>query len=63
VTQLYFPGDPLFAFDPIFNSIPDPAARARLVARFDLEATQAEWALGYIFDIVHRGPTATPMES
>jgi protocatechuate 3,4-dioxygenase beta subunit len=63
VTQLYFPGDPLFAFDPIFNSIPDPAARARLVARFDLEATQAEWALGYVFDIVLRGPAATPMES
>ena len=23
VTQMYFPGDPLFPFDPIFNSVPD----------------------------------------
>ncbi len=62
VTQMYFPGDPLFAFDPIFNSIPDEAARQRLVARFDLGATKAEWALGYQFDIVLRGRNATPTE-
>ena len=47
VTQMYFPGDPLFAYDPIFNSVRDPAARERLVARFDLETTEPEWALGY----------------
>jgi protocatechuate 3,4-dioxygenase beta subunit len=62
VTQMYFPGDPLFAFDPIFNSIPDEAARQRLVARFDLGATKPEWALGYQFDIVLRGRNATPTE-
>ncbi|HWP34617.1 MAG TPA: protocatechuate 3,4-dioxygenase subunit beta [Thermodesulfobacteriota bacterium] len=62
VTQMYFPGDPLLPFDPIFNSIPDEAARARLVARFDLALTQPEWALGYRFDIVLRGRQATPME-
>ena len=62
VTQMYFPGDPLFAFDPIFNSIPDEAARHRLVSRFDMDTTQPEWALGYIFDIVLRGQGATPME-
>ena len=29
VTQMYFPGDPLFEYDPIFNSVRDPAgARA-----------------------------------
>jgi protocatechuate 3,4-dioxygenase beta subunit len=62
VTQMYFPGDPLFPFDPIFNSIPDERARNRLVARFDLAVTQPEWALGYQFDIVLRGREATPTE-
>jgi protocatechuate 3,4-dioxygenase beta subunit len=60
VTQMYFPGDPLLPFDPIFNSIGDPAARARLVARFDFDTTVAEYALGYQFDIVLRGREATP---
>ena len=27
VTQMYFPGDPLFQFDPIFNSVTDEKAR------------------------------------
>lgn len=62
VTQMYFPGDPLFPFDPIFNSIPDAAARERLVSRFDMDTTQPEWALGYVFDIVLRGRNATPTE-
>jgi protocatechuate 3,4-dioxygenase beta subunit len=62
VTQMYFPGDPLFPFDPIYNSVPDPKARERLVARFDLDTTMPEWALGFQFDIVLRGPQATPME-
>ena len=62
VTQMYFPGDPLFAFDPIYQSIPDEKARERLVANFDLENTRPQWALGYRFDIVVRGPEATPFE-
>jgi protocatechuate 3,4-dioxygenase, beta subunit len=62
VTQMYFPGDPLFEHDPIFNSIPDPAARQRLVSRFDLAATVPGWALAYRFDIVLRGRDDTPME-
>jgi protocatechuate 3,4-dioxygenase beta subunit len=62
VTQMYFPGDPLFGDDPIFNSIPDPAARERLISRFDLSATIPDWALAYRFDIVLRGREATPME-
>ena len=60
VTQMYFPGDPLFPFDPIFNSVPDPKARERMICQFDLEATKPEWALGYNFDIVLRGSKATP---
>ena len=62
VTQMYFPGDPLFAHDPIFQSIPDQRARERMVSAFDLDLTQPEWALGYRFDIVLRGPAATPFE-
>jgi protocatechuate 3,4-dioxygenase beta subunit len=63
VTQMYFPGDPLFPYDPIFNSVPDPKARERLICRFDPETTQPEWALGFVFDIVLRGRNATPMET
>jgi protocatechuate 3,4-dioxygenase, beta subunit len=62
VTQMYFPGDPLFAYDPIFNSITDEKARWRMVSSFDLESTVPEWALAYRFDIVLRGRNATPME-
>jgi protocatechuate 3,4-dioxygenase beta subunit len=60
VTQMYFPGDPLFPYDPIFNSVPDEAARQRLISRFSLEHTVGEEMLGYEFDIVLRGRDATP---
>jgi protocatechuate 3,4-dioxygenase beta subunit len=63
VTQMYFPGDPLFAHDPIFQSIPDVRARERLVSNFDLALTTPEWALGYRFDIVLHGSGATPFET
>jgi protocatechuate 3,4-dioxygenase beta subunit len=59
VTQMYFPGDPLFDHDPIFQSVRDPKARELLVSRFDLETTEPEWALAYRFDIVLR---STPFE-
>ena len=62
VTQMYFPEDPLFAYDPILQSISDERARERLVSRFDLDCTTPEWALGYRFDIVLRGREATPFE-
>ncbi|MCW2723432.1 MAG: Protocatechuate 3,4-dioxygenase beta chain [Frankiales bacterium] len=63
ITQMYFPGDPLFAFDPIYQSIPDQAARDRLVSRLDLDVTTPQWALGYQWDIVLRGSRQTPWES
>jgi protocatechuate 3,4-dioxygenase beta subunit len=63
VTQMYFPGDPLFAYDPIFQSVRDPQARERLIAKFDLDTTREDWALGYVFDIVLRGSAATPLEA
>lgn len=62
VTQMYFPGDPLQAFDPIFNSIADPRARERLIARFDLEKTEPSSALAYEFNVVLRGTDDTPFE-
>jgi protocatechuate 3,4-dioxygenase beta subunit len=62
VTQMYFPGDPLLPFDPIFNSVPDEKARTRLISLFDWENTIPEHALGYRFDIVLRGREATPVE-
>ena len=62
VTQMYFPGDPLLSLDPIFESVRDPAARKRLVSSFSPDLTQPEWALGFEFNIVLRGPRATPME-
>ncbi|TAG74855.1 MAG: protocatechuate 3,4-dioxygenase subunit beta [Burkholderiales bacterium] len=60
VTQMYFPDDPLFPFDPIFNGIPDGAARQRLISRFSLDETVSGTSLGYVFDIVLRGRGATP---
>ncbi|MFC0108526.1 protocatechuate 3,4-dioxygenase subunit beta [Kibdelosporangium aridum] len=62
VTQMYFPDDPLFAQDPIFNSVPDPAARARMISSFDISRTIPNWALAFSFDIVLRGQDATPFE-
>ena len=63
ITQMYFPGDPLFAFDPIFNSVTDEKARMRMVSSFDLENTKPDWALCYRFDIVLRGRNATPLDN
>jgi protocatechuate 3,4-dioxygenase beta subunit len=62
VTQMYFPGDPFFAYDPIFNSVADPAARQRMVSRFSIHDTIADWAAAYPFDIYLRGPGQTPFE-
>jgi protocatechuate 3,4-dioxygenase, beta subunit len=62
VTQMYFPGDPLFEYDPIFNSVRDEAARERMVSRFDIDLTESGWALGYTYDIVLGGREATPIE-
>jgi protocatechuate 3,4-dioxygenase beta subunit len=62
VTQMYFPGDPLLALDPIFNAVPDARARERLISAFDLSLTEPAFALGYRFDLVLRGRDHTPME-
>ena len=62
ITQMYFEGDPLLKYDPIYNSLSDPKAAARLIADFDIELTEPEWALGYRFNITLRGRGATPFE-
>lgn len=62
VTQMYFPGDPLFVLDPIYQSITDPAARARLTATYDHHLTTPEYATGYRFDIVLDGARRTPTD-
>jgi protocatechuate 3,4-dioxygenase beta subunit len=62
VTQMYFPGDPFFPYDPIFNSVRDEPARQRLISRLDIHRTVPNWAHSYEFDIVLRGPGATPFD-
>ncbi|MCW8218659.1 MULTISPECIES: protocatechuate 3,4-dioxygenase subunit beta [Streptomyces] len=62
ITQMYFPGDPLFAYDPILQSVTDDAARDRLVATYDHDLSTPEWSLGYRWDIVLDGPSATWIE-
>jgi protocatechuate 3,4-dioxygenase beta subunit len=61
VTQMYFPGDPLLAIDPIFHSVPDAKARERLVSTLHLETGIEGIALGYRFDIVLAGANSTPL--
>jgi protocatechuate 3,4-dioxygenase beta subunit len=63
ITQMYFPGDPLLDYDPMFTCVADEKARKRLVSLLDWETTLPEYALGYRFDIVLRGREATPMET
>ena len=58
---MYFPGDPLLAYDPIYQSVP-AHARERMISRFDIDVTEPEFALGYVFDIVMRGRDETPFE-
>ena len=55
---MYFPGDPLFALDPIYQAITDHKARDRLVATYDHDVTTHEWATGYRWDVVLTGATA-----
>lgn len=59
VTQMYFPGDPLLALDPIYKSTPEHS-RERMIAAFSIDVTEPEYALGYVFDIVLRGRNQTP---
>jgi protocatechuate 3,4-dioxygenase beta subunit len=59
VTQMYFPDDPLFFQDPIFNSVRDERARKMMISAYDHDSTEESWALAFKWDIVLR---QTPME-
>jgi protocatechuate 3,4-dioxygenase beta subunit len=62
VTQMYFPGDPFFPYDPIFNSVRDPRAREAMISAFSIHGTQPDWAQCFEWDIYLRGPAATFFE-
>ena len=62
-TLVYFEGDPLIPHDSIIATIPDPAARERLVARLDLAAAVPLHTLAYRWDIVLTGAHRTPLEA
>ena len=62
VTQMYFPGDPLLQYDPIFLSLP-PKGRNLLISAFDMDRTEENFALAYRFDFVLRGYNATPFQN
>ena len=65
VTQMYFPGDPMLEWDRILRSVPDAAARARLVARqvppHEAAPMQDAERLCFRHDLVLRGREATPV--
>lgn len=63
VSQFYFPGEPLNDIDGILQGIPDAKARDRLVCTPDPKVGLDELALGYRFDLVLRGRSATPLEA
>jgi protocatechuate 3,4-dioxygenase beta subunit len=63
VTQMYFPDDPLFFQDPIFNSVRDDKDRRRMISSYNHEITKEQWALGFEWDIVLRGQESTPFEN
>ncbi len=63
ITQCYFEGDPLIPICPIVQTIPDPDAIDRLIARLDLDATIPFDSVAYRFDVVLRGQISTPFEN
>ena len=52
VTQMYFPDDPLFFQDPIYNSVRDERAARRMISAYDHDAT--EESLGARLPLGHR---------
>ena len=60
---MYFEGDPLIPHDQILGTVPDLAARDRLIARLDMNAGVPLDSLAYRFDIVLRGQRSTLFEN
>ena len=63
VTQMYFPDDPLFFQDPILTRSPTRPPGSGWSPATTTTSPQPEWALGFRFDIVVRGPAGTPFEA
>ena len=63
ITQMYFEGDPLIPLCPIYGTIPDGEAAARLIASLDMEAAAPFDHLAWRFDVTLRGRFQTPFES
>ena len=54
-----FPATRCSGLDPIYQSVVDPVARQRLIATYDHDVTQPEYATGYRWDIVVAGSRRT----
>ncbi len=63
VTQMYFPGDPMLEYDPIFQCTADAKARNRLISQMDWQTTTPQHSIGFHFDVVLRGRDGTPFEA
>jgi len=63
ITQLYFEGDPLIEKCHVVNTLPDPNAIDKLIARLDMNASVPLDAIAYHFDIVLRGRRASLFEN
>ena len=61
VTQMYFEGDPMLGIDPIYSAVP-AHSRERMIATYDHDVTEENWATGHRWDIVIRGRLATPSD-
>jgi protocatechuate 3,4-dioxygenase, beta subunit len=62
VTQMFFPGEPLNAYDRILNGVANAEARDRLVARYVPPTGDPRNALVFEHRIVLRGRSATPAQ-
>ncbi|HET6508999.1 MAG TPA: protocatechuate 3,4-dioxygenase subunit beta [Baekduia sp.] len=62
ITQMYFPGDPLLALDPVYLAVRDEKARDLNISSLDWERTVPEKAIAYRYDIVLGGANPTPLD-
>ena len=60
VTTFFFPDEPLNAGDPVFNAIPDPRVRERIVLKPAMLHRAPAGATTYRLDIVLQGEDETP---
>ena len=63
ITQMYFEGDPLIEFCPMFNSILYKKAKNSLIGSLDRTQSNTKQLLAYKFDIILRGSNQTFFEN